>query len=476
MSSFQTAEKDFTLIVFGASGSLAKLKIFPSIYQLFLEKRLPVNYKVVGYARSAMTNEQFREDFREAVVKKYKDVDQKILNQVLENVSYVQGQYDQKGDFENLKKELEKEEKTEHVRIAYLAIPPSVFDAVIENIALVNFNTESSTLRLILEKPLGYNLESAKLLKKKLFKFFEKEQIYLLDHYLGKEAVFNVLSLRYANAILARLIQGKYIKNIQISGLESVGVEGRANYFDHVGTLRDMIQSHMFQILAFLTMNLPEEIDEFTIHREKENLLRSIKIKDLESSVIRGQYAGYTSEEGVQKNSRTETFAALKVFIDHQDWHGIPIYLRSGKKLKKQWSAIVIEFKHLPLQRNQEKLSTNKLVIQLQPGEKIEFQLLTKKGGAELDFHELVTGRAIYCSGDCLEEHGKLLLECIKGNRLLFLGFEEVEASWKVIDPVLDHFEKSEKEAHKYEPGTSGPKEADDWIAKDGFQWFNFYE
>ncbi len=467
---FQKAEKDFTMVIFGASGDLAKLKIFPSLYQLMVERRLPVNFHIVGYGRTHFTKQQFQKIFEDAVVKKYgKEVDREVLREVLNAVQYIQGDYSKKEDYENLLAQLGHLKKhKDHVDIAYLSVPPQVFQPILENLGELKFEG-----RLVIEKPVGTDYSSAKALKKILRNNFEDEQIFLLDHYLGKEAVFNVLSLRYANAMLARLIQGKYIKNIQINGLETLGIEGRPSY-DKVGNLRDMIQSHLFQILAFLTMNLPEEINTDTIHREKENLIKYIKIKDVQKTVVRGQYKSYTSESEIPKDSKTETFMAMRLTLDHLDWHDIPIYLRSGKKLAKQLTSIVIEFKPLPLHRKNDKIEPNLLVIQLQPEEKIEFHLLTKMGGNETDFHNLATSKTIYCAGDCIDPHGRLILETIRGSRLLFLCFEEVLSSWKVLEPVLEEFKDDKTPLHIYEEGTLGPKGVDDWIAQFGDKWNNF--
>lgn len=473
---FQKAERAFTLIIFGASGSLAKLKLFPSLYQLQLEGRLSGDYRIVGFSRTEMTEAAFHELFRSSVRKKYGDnTDEKVLNQVLTHVSYVSGQYDSEGDIINLKKHLERIEnkKTKPIRLAYLSTPPSVFEAIIRQLGTINFDTIAGDLRLIIEKPFGYDLASARHLERVLLDYFHEKQLFLLDHYLGKEAVFNILSLRYANPILTTLIQGAYIRNIQINGLENLGIEGRANYFDHVGTLRDMVQSHLFQILAFLTMDLPEKINADTIHRGKRNLIESLVLKDKLNAIVRGQYEGYTRENGIKKNSTTETYTALRLFIDAPLWHNVPIYLRTGKKLKSQLTSIVIEFKPQPLQKLNAKLEPNKLVIQLQPSEKIEFHLLTKMGGSEIEFLPLATGRPIYCSGDCLEEHGRLLLEAIKGDRMLFLCFPEVYASWKFIDTISELFSKASPPLTKYTPGSFGPKETDIMLEKFGHKWHN---
>lgn len=470
---FQTAQHDFTLIIFGASGSLAKLKIFPSLYQLQLEKRLSVDFRIVGYARTEMTEKAFHEEFRKSVREKFKDMtDEKILAKVLKNVSYVSGQYDSEADFTRLKEHLITiEGKGKFMRLAYFSTPPSVFEAVITQLGKVNFDSQASKLRLIIEKPFGYDLKSAKNLEKVLLEHFHESQLFLLDHYLGKEAVFNLLSLRYANPILTTLIQGAYVRNIQINGLENLGTEGRANYFEHVGSLRDMVQSHLFQILAFLTMDLPEKITSETIHRGKRNLIESLVLKDKKASVVRGQYDGYRKEEGVDPKSTTETFAAIRLFIDEMRWHNVPVYLRTGKKMKNQLTSVVIEFKPQALQKLHKDLEPNKLIIQLQPNEKIEFSLLTKMGGSEVDFTPLNTGRPIYCSGDCLDEHGRLLIEAIKGDKMLFLDFPEIYASWGFVDKIIESFEENEVPLVHYKPGTYGPKESYEMLEQYGHKW-----
>lgn len=473
---FQKAEHDFTLIIFGASGSLAKLKLFPSLYQLHLEKRTPKDFKIVGFARTPMSQEDFKEEFKQAVRVKFKDnTDEKILDAVAKNVSYFGGQYDSKIDYQGLKAHLKAIEggKTKRVRLSYLSTPPSVFDAVITRLGEAKLDTKLSKMRLVVEKPFGYNYASAKALEATLVKHFSEDQFFLLDHYLGKEPVFNVLSLRYANPILTSLIRGEYISNIQINGLEKLGTEGRANYFDHVGSVRDMVQSHLLQILAFLTMDLPEKITCESVHRAKRNLIESLLLKDKKDSIVRGQYKGYTKEDGVVPKSKTETFAALRLFIDDLNWHNVPIYLRTGKKLKTQLTSVVIEFKPQPLQKNNIKLQPNKLVIQLQPTEKIEFHLLTKMGGSEVDFVPLSTGRPIYCSGDCLDEHSRLLLDVIEGDKMLFLEFPEIYAAWKLVDKITEYFVKEKPSLHTYEPGSLGPRASHQLLEKFGHTWHN---
>ncbi len=470
----QKAKGNFTLIIFGASGSLAKLKLFPSIYELAKEKRLPKDFKIMGYARTPMTDEKFRKLFERSVRKAEKYIDEAALKRVLKQVHYFSGQYDDEADYKNFRKEIKKLEKSkDRVRIAYFSVPPSAFTDIFKNLGRVNFNSRKSALRLVIEKPFGYNLRSAKALRRTLNKHFQTEQIFLLDHYLGKEAVSNLLSLRYANSVLTTLMHRDYVSNIQITAMEDKDIEGRANYFDHVGIMRDMVQSHLLQILAYLTMQAPRKQNADAIHLEKTRILKSIKV-DLKS-IVRGQYQGYTKEKDIPNDSRTETFAAMKLHSNHPLWKGVPIYLRSGKSLKQKWTSVVIEFKPRWAQREHGNVKPNRLVIQIQPTEKIEFNLLTKLGGKTFDFHDLTTGRPIFCSGDCLSEHGRLFLDVIAGNQSLFLNFDEIFAAWRVIDPVQKLCDKQKRKSCKpdmYKRGGLGPKSADEMIKKDGFEWF----
>jgi len=473
----QKANNNFTLIIFGASGSLAKLKLFPALYELEREKRMPKNYKILGYARTEMNNEQFRKFVEKSIRKHEKYIDQKAMDRLMKNLYYFTGQYNEEADYRRLKRELHKIETTrDRIRLTYFSVPPSAFKEIFKNLGLVNLNTRKSALRLVIEKPFGYDLSSAKKLRKTLKKYFQPEQIYLLDHYLGKEAVSNLLSLRYANSVLTTLLSQKYVSNIQVTAIESKDIEGRANYFDNVGILRDMVQSHLFQVLAYFMMFAPKEQSSESIHHEKARVLKSLNIN--KRNVVRGQYQGYTKNEGISKDSQTETFAAMKLTNKHSLWKGVPIYLRSGKSLKTKWTAVVIEFKPRWAQREHGDLEPNRLVIQLQPYEKIEFYLLTKLGGKTFDFHELTTGRPIYCSGDCLTEHGRLFLDAIAGNHGLFLNFEEIFASWDLIDPLqkaCNRMQKKHCKLYKYKQGGLGPKASDELIQEDGFKWFNAF-
>ncbi len=468
-------ESDFSLIIFGASGSLAKLKIFPSIYELALEKRLPSDFVVVGYARSEKSDADFRKEFEDSVRAAYDSVDGGVMEELLTHVYYVTGQYDQADGFAALSARLAEVEKDEErVRLAYFSVPPSVFEPIISCLGK-SLNSEKIELRLIIEKPFGEDYKGSKELKRLIYDNFDKEQVFLLDHYLGKEAVINLLSLRYANSIFSYLIQGRFIENIQITAMESVDIEGRAGYFDTVGILKDMVQSHLFQILVFMTMYIPRSFESKLVHQAKVHLLENMFFDMDPKNIVRGQYKAYRDHDGVDPNSKTETFVALKMGIDSTNWHGVPIYLRTGKCLGEKWTSVVIEFKPHQYQEKLGDVEPNKLLIELQPNERIEFYLLTKQGGRELLFQEHTTSRPIYCEGDCLTEHSRLFLEVVRGDHLFFLDFPEIYEAWKIIDPIAEMFRNDDIPLDIYDCETPGPESADHLLQRDGYNWYNFY-
>lgn len=311
------AKHPFTLIIFGASGSLAKLKLFPALYELAKEKRLPKDYSIVGYARTPMEKEAFQNLFEHAVREHEEHIDEAALADLLKHLSYFSGAYDEDSAYTDFKKFLAKVEPSKkRIRMAYFSVPPSAFTPIFKGLGKADLDTPLAPLRLIIEKPFGYDLKSAKALQKALKNSFKQDQIFLLDHYLGKEAVSNLLSLRYANSILSHLMNAKYVSNIQITAMEDRDIEGRANYFDQVGVLRDMMQSHLFQVLAYLTMNPMVDPTAKAIHREKTRILKSIALDP--NSLVKAQYKGYLKEPGIAKNSQTETYAALKLKLKFQ--------------------------------------------------------------------------------------------------------------------------------------------------------------
>ena len=474
----------FSLVLFGASGHLAQQKIYPALYVLALKKRLPKEYCVVGFSRSEMDDSSFREYVAKAVRAGMPEVTEKALSELLGHMYYHRGQYDNKEDFGQLNARLSKIEKDgeNRVRLAYLSTPPTVFSSILQNLCAGGIHTheQGRNFRCIVEKPVGHDLQSAEEIHRELTHCFEEKEIYLLDHYLGKEAVRNVYYLRFANPTLERLCKNTLIHHVQISAAEAAGLEGRTGYFENTGALRDMFQSHLLMIATLLTMRL-EGDEAFRTNRFKA--LEQFYLPpatDFSDIVLQGQYgagevqgkqvAGYKEEEGISADSRTNTYIALKVLSRTARWQGVPFYLRSGKRLERKETRISIQFQEPHLVGKGS--SPNRLDIILHGEAGMRMHMQTKLGGTEPEFRPLILEDPLVCFGDCLPEHGLLLLEAIRGKQQWFLSFNEVRYAWRLLDPVQAHLNKPDTPLHTYAAGTEGPAEADKWIERDGIHWF----
>lgn len=478
-----SAPNPFSFILFGASGNLAKLKIYPALYTLALKKRLPKEYAIVGYARSDMDDASFRTLVREAIQTDMIETNAEVLDEFLNHVHYQRGQYDDAKDFEALHarlKDLEKEWK-DAVRLAYLSIPPSAFTNVIENLEKGGIHEKNIGFRLIVEKPVGHDMKSFEEVHDTLKQYFAEDEIYLLDHYMGKEAFRNIYYLRYANPVLERLFKNTLIHHIEIAASESLGLEGRAGYFEHTGTLRDFFQSHLVQMIALLTMRLRENEDSF--RESRFNALEQIYLPpatNLDDIVLQAQYTAgkigrehvvaYTEEEDIAPESRTNTYIALKLLTRISRWEGVPFYLHSGKRLAKKETRISIQFQET--QAVGPGSTPNRLDIILQGEAGMKLYLQTKIGGTEPTFRPLIMEDPLVCHGDCLPEHGLLLLEAIHGKQQWFLTFDEVRAAWRLIDPLQAHLDKPTTTLHPYPAGSDQPDASEKWIEKDGMKWF----
>lgn len=462
----------FALIIFGASGDLAKLKLFPALYSLAQQNRLPKQYYIVGYARSEKTSKKFEEEFISSIKKVHK-VDEKVLSDLLKHLSYVQGQYDKKEDFIRLKTYLKTLTKKPNItKLAYFSVPPIAFKSIIQNLGETK-NSSNEDLRLILEKPFGEDTKSAEELFHFVARYFDDDNIYLLDHYLGKPAVKSILSLRHANRILNLMMKGPEIANIQITAFEQVGVQSRAGYFDQVGTIKDMVQSHLLQILALIAMSIPISEKAESLQREKNNILSALKFVESKKNIVIGQYKSYTNEKEVPKNSKTETFAAMRLFIDRESWYKTPIYLRTGKKLKEKHTYVVVELKKFAFQPKEEE--PNRLIFELQPDERINIKLVNKHGKSS-DYSNITTSESLACEGEnCIPEHSVLLLDVIHKNRINFLCFPEIISTWRITDAINNFIEKNKIAVEKYDDKSLGPKSQNNLTAIDGFQWFDMH-
>jgi glucose-6-phosphate 1-dehydrogenase len=487
------------LIIFGASGDLAKRKLIPAIYELMRENLLSDNFVLVGYSRSAMSDDAYRAECREAVTKfaRTKPVDAAVWKKIEQSTYYVQGDYGSAEDHEKLAAKLaslDKEKGTAGNRLFYLSTPPNTFEPIITCLGEKHRTGKdsNSTQRIIIEKPFGRDLKSAVSLNKLLHSYFAEEQVFRIDHYLGKETVQNLMVMRFANAIFEPLWNYRFIDHIQITVSETLGVGTRGGYYDKSGAMRDMIQNHLFQLLALVAMEPPAALDAVSIRDEKVKVykcIRPIKPEKADEYAIRGQYGpgeaagqktrGYRGEKDVPPDSRTETFVGLKLFIDNWRWSGRPFYLRTGKFLPEKLSEIVIRFRSPPLALFQTQCTTavypNDLIIRVQPEEGLSWRLNAKVPGGQLNIKPVALDFQ-YASAfnvEPPEAYERLIHDAIMGDQTLFIRGDEAEAAWAVIDPIEQGWAASKNPPEQYAPGTWGPKRAMDLIELDGRRWLH---
>jgi len=479
-----SAPLPFSLIIFGASGHLAQLKLYPALYILALKNRLPKQYAIIGFSRTEMDQDAFKKLVADAIKKDMHSVNKEVLKELLSHMSYHQGQYTETQDFKTLAEELNNLEKDwkDSVRLAYFSVPPAAYPDIARNLCEGDVHTTNIPFRCIVEKPVGHDLVSFQEIKKKLLGCFQEEEIYLLDHYLGKEAVRNIYYLRFANPVLERLFENSMIHHVEITAFEAAGLDGRAGYFEHTGTFRDMFQSHMLMVASLLTMKLREK-DESLIESRLDALKQFYlpPASDLGDVILQGQYTageaegkkvpGYCEEEGVDPNSKTNTFIALKLLSRSSSWQGVPFYLRSGKRLEQKETRISIHFNEPSKAGEGSCANCLDIILQGEAGMKLHLQ--TKMGGTEPQFRPLLLEDPLVCVGDCLPEHSLLLLEAIHGKQQWFLTFEGVQLAWRLLDPLQSYLDQESTPLYLYAAGSRGPAEMDEWIAKDGIQWIN---
>ncbi len=469
----QKINTPFHFLIFGASGDLAKLKLFPALYELVFQKRFSRAFTITGFARSAMSQNDFHRLITESIRKKYgKKTNAAALRDLLAHCNYQQGQYDNPRDFKALGESLLQKHKGKIETLAYLATPPSVFKSIVEHLAGLR-SVLGQEMKIILEKPFGEDEKSATELFHFISQYFSEDQVYLLDHYLGKTPVQSILPLRTRNTVLNVLLQGRQIANIQINALEEVGVGDRIGYFESVGILKDMIQSHLLQMLSLITMSLPIQQSPKAIKREKMHILSALRYGDKDCAIVLGQYKSYAKEKNVRPGSHTPTFAALRTHIDLAEWYEVPIYLRTGKRLNHRHAYIVVEFKKPAFNRDKA-LAANQLVIELAPEENIQIHLLDAWGNRMQTHREAISAESLACTGDdCLPEHGRLILDVFRGDHTFFVSFEEIIASWQFIDRVVRRIIKDKIKVHPYADYSQGPDAQNALTACDGFQWYD---
>jgi len=485
-----------SIVIFGATGDLTHRKLIPALYNLAADGELPPAVAVVAVARRDKKDEGFRTELEEAVRKfSRQTVRDEIWKTFGQAIFYHRTEFHDLNGYKSLVERLaqmDKERGTRGNRLFYLAVAPDQFEDILTNLKAVGLNRapEGSWARVIVEKPFGTDLASARELNRIVNNSFSEEQTYRIDHFLGKETAQNILVLRFANAIFEPLWNTRYIDHVQITAAETLGVEGRAGYYDKSGALRDMVQNHLLQLLCLISMEAPTDLGADTIRDEKVKVVRSLRRlvgQAVIDNVIRGQYsagaingksvAGYREEQGVNPQSATETFVALRMHIDDWRWADVPVYLRVGKRLPKSGTEISVHFKKAPpvlFNKESVTLDQNVLVLRIQPDEGISLRMQAKIPGTSLriepvkmDFHY---GTSF--GKPSPEAYERLLLDAMSGDATLFARRDEVEQAWAFIDPIEEEWrELKEKALYFYSAGSWGPDEADQLIARDGRAW-----
>ena len=466
----------FIMVIFGATGDLAQNKLIPALSALFKEKVLPDNFSVIGFSRREMSDDDFRKLF-------------KVTEDFAEHLTY------QSGDFSDKKRYLELNNKLEAIdkklgacitRFFYLATPPDHYEIILDNLVETKLNEgcgheESKWTRIIVEKPFGKDLEAAVALDKKLSEIFEEKQIFRVDHYLGKETVQNMLAFRFANGIFEPVWNKNLIDHVQISWGETKGIEGRGNFFDGVGILRDFLQNHVMQLIAAVAMESPRSFTKEDLRDARAKVIGSIRYS---GAAVRGQYEGYKNEKNVNPASNTETFVATKLFVDTPRFEGVPFYLRVGKKMPKdlvEISIVFIQTCHILFKEYGCPEIGNVLTFRIQPDEGIKLRFIAKKPGAKLnlqtvnmhfDYEESYGTKG-------LEAYEKILLDIFAGDQMLFNRSDELGSSWGLIANILKDWSsearsgsaRESSKLHIYDSSSWGPKEADELIEKDGKKW-----
>ena len=492
-----------TMVIFGGAGDLTRRLLIPALYNLARDKRLPKPFNLVGMARTDLTTDSFRDELTKSLKNFASNkVDNTVWDAIVAGMSYIQGNFDDDEAYHGLAKQLAEVQpeggKAEGSEVAgnvlfYLATAPEFFGGIVERLSKAGLmqEAEGAWRRVIVEKPFGTDLESAKALNEKLLSVLNENQIYRIDHYLGKETVQNIMVFRFGNGIFEPLWHRDQIDHVQITVAETVGVEQRGGFYEHTGALRDMVPNHLFQLLALTAMEVPTSFDADAVRSEKLKVMDSVRPFTAEMALhdtVRGQYEagtindkpvpGYRAEPDVALRSDTETYVALKLSIDNWRWAGVPFYLRTGKRLRRRMSEIAIQFKRPPIALFRdtpiEEVTPNLLVLRIQPDEGISLQFGAKipgpvleLGGVKMNFQYTDYFNAAPATG-----YETLILECMTGDPTLFQRADNVEAGWRVVQPVLESW--SERRPHgfpNYEAGSLGPRAADELLARDGRAW-----
>lgn len=464
-------------VIFGATGNLSTVKLLPALFQLHCLGYLDPDVKILGCGRTAHERDGWREEVRKLLATAA-PTDQ--LDGFVQRLDYLAGSLEDPAFYQALASWVGSGECARNV-IFYLSVSPELYVPVTVGLAQAGLLAESNGWRrMVVEKPFGHDLQSARDLQHELNTHLNEEQIYRIDHYVGKESVQNLLVLRFANMILEPLWNRHYIDHVQITHAETVGVDGRASYYDrHGGATRDMIQSHLLQVMALLAMEPPVSLEAESLRDEKVKVLRSIRpvdVSQLASHAVRAQYAGYQQEPGVAAGSHTETFAALKLYVDNWRWRDVPFYLRTGKRLKERCSMVAVRFREPPMQLFQgtgaSTVHPNWLMIGIQPDDVVQMEISAKVPGVGTRTRQIAMDASVGNPGERkADAYEELLLDVIQGDRSLFLRYDEVKAAWNVVDPVMRAWSEDEHPPLQYPAGSWGPKAANHIFGLPGREW-----
>ncbi|MFI5136935.1 MAG: glucose-6-phosphate dehydrogenase [Sphingobacteriales bacterium] len=485
-------------VIFGGTGDLTSRKIAPALYNLFLDGWMPHLFSIIGTGRTQLSDEQFRENLLNDInqFSRSGKAEKEKWDEFAKNVHYQVSDIKDAETYKEFGKRVDKHNEEWNVTanvIYYLAVSPNFFPIIASNISKAKLATDKDKVRIVIEKPFGHDLESAKELNKLLSGIFNECQIYRIDHYLGKETVQNIMAFRFANSILEPIWNRNYIEHVQISVTEKLGVEGRGDYYDGAGALRDMIQNHLLQLLCFVAMETPISFDADEVRNRKVDVLRAMRKfspEDVRMSAVRGQYSegwmegkevpGYRDEPKVDPDSNTETFAAIKFFVDNWRWHGVPFYMRTGKRMHQSASIITIQFRDVPHlvfpAEATESWQQNRLIISIQPEMSIRLQVQAKRPGLDMVLNtvDMVFDYKGTYSSQAPEAYETLILDTMLGDQTLFMRGDQVEAAWELIMPILDTWQgKKSLNFPNYSADSWGPEIAEALIARDGYHWFS---
>jgi glucose-6-phosphate 1-dehydrogenase len=464
------------IVIFGASGDLTRRKLIPALHSLGCEGMLPRDVQVVGVARSPYTDQAFRDSVFRGVsdYARLKPGVCELWPGFAQRITYLSGSYDDPQTYRGLGErlaQLDARHGTGGNALFYLATPPSLYPVIVDRLGRADLNhSRRGWRRIIVEKPFGHDLQSARALNDRIHAVFQEDRIYRIDHYLGKETVQNTMAFRFANAIFEPLWTRNYIDNVQITMSESIGVGRRAGYYDRAGVLRDMFQNHLLQLLTLTAMEPPSAFTARSLRDEKVKVLQAVR-PAMAEDIVYGQYKGYLEEDGVSPESQTPTYAAIRLLIDNWRWQGVPFYLRSGKNLARKSTEITLQFKRVPhlLFSGNASLAPNSLSLCIQPNEGMHLRFETKVPGAgmrtapvDMEFHH----SSRFGEHVLPEAYERLLLDALQGDPSLFARSDEIELAWGLIDPLTAHPPPT-----VYPPGSEGPETADEMLARDGHRW-----